>query len=80
MTVAKHRRIYAIYWATDESDPEGLIEGWLDTHCYKAMDSWFGNLRLVVYAVPRAPAQEIEQPTAIILLGDNYRLAGIIRC
>ncbi len=52
--VAQHSRIFAVYWATDESDPEGFIEGYLDSHCFKAMDSWFGDVRLVIYAVPQA--------------------------
>ncbi|MCD6519935.1 MAG: glycosyltransferase family 39 protein [Anaerolineae bacterium] len=73
--VARHPRIYAIFWATRESDPQGFVEGWLDRHCFKAMDSWFGNVRLVVYAVPRAPAQEIAHPLDVVL-GDKIRLRG----
>jgi 4-amino-4-deoxy-L-arabinose transferase-like glycosyltransferase len=50
-------RIFAVFWATDESDPERFIEGWLDSHAYKALDSWYGNVRLAVYAIPeRAPS------------------------
>jgi mannosyltransferase len=45
-------RVYAVLWATDESDPERFVEGWLDAHAYKALDSWAGNVRLVVYAMP----------------------------
>jgi hypothetical protein len=49
-------RIFALLWATDESDPQRFVEGWLDTHTYKALDSWVGNVRLAIYAVPdRAP-------------------------
>ncbi|MBN1400641.1 MAG: hypothetical protein JXA74_07375, partial [Anaerolineae bacterium] len=73
--VARHDRLYAILWATDESDPTGFIEHWLDAHCFKAMDSWFGNLRLVVYSVPRAAAQDVEHPVEAIL-GDQVRLCG----
>jgi mannosyltransferase len=50
-------RVFAVLWATDESDPERFIEGWLDRHAYKALDSWYGNVRLAVYSVPeRMPA------------------------
>jgi mannosyltransferase len=45
-------RVFAVLWATDESDPGRFIEGWLDAHAYKALDSWYGNVRLAVYAVP----------------------------
>jgi hypothetical protein len=49
--------VFAVVWATDESDPDRFIEGWLDTHAYKALDTWYGNVRLVVYAVPeRTPS------------------------
>jgi len=51
--VAGGKNIYAILWATAESDPEGFIEGWLEQHTYKALDMWYGNLRFVVYAVPQ---------------------------
>ncbi|MGQ9595495.1 MAG: glycosyltransferase family 39 protein [Anaerolineae bacterium] len=48
----EHRRIFALFWATDESDPDRLVETWLDQHGYKAMDAWQGNVRFVVYALP----------------------------
>jgi len=61
--VAQHPRIYAVFWATDESDPERLVETWLAQRCFKALDSWFGNVRLVVYAAPQREAMTIAQPT-----------------
>lgn len=73
--VAKHRRIYGIFWATRESDPQGFVEGWLDSHCYKAMDSWFGNIRLLVYAVPQELPHGIQKRTDY-LLGEKVRLRG----
>jgi mannosyltransferase len=55
--LARHQRIYAILWATDESDPKGIVEGYLAAHAYKALDSWHGNVRLAVYSSARqAPA------------------------
>jgi hypothetical protein len=73
--IAQHRRIYGIFWATRESDPQGFVEGWLDRRCYKAMDSWFGNIRLVVYAVPQESAKGIQERTDH-LLGGKVRLRG----
>ena len=73
--IARHPRLYAIFWATAESDPQGVIEGWLDHRCFKALDSWFGNLRLVVYAVPQVAAQEIAHPLSYSL-GQEIRLNG----
>ncbi len=73
-------RVFAVLWATDESDPERFIEGWLDSHAYKALDSWYGNVRLVLYAVPeQAPAApdhlldvRLQNPE----IGDEITLLG----
>jgi len=86
-------RVFALLWATDESDPGRLVEGWLEEHTYKALDSWYGNVRLAAYAVPaavpQAPAQEVnvrlEDPAtgqSVTLLGysqlDSHVAAGDI--
>ena len=66
--------IYAVYWATDESDPQGLIEGWLDHHTFKAGDVWYGNVRLVTYASP-LPVTDVEPTSA--RFGEQIELTGI---
>ena len=74
--VRDRSRIFAVLWATDESDPKRFVEGWLDQHGYKAMDSWYGNVRLVVYALPVvASPGAIEQPLHANL-GNQVRLLG----
>lgn len=73
--LAKQQRIYAILWATDESDPEGVIEGYLDQHAFKTLDSWFGDVRLAVYAVPEAPPTAPQQATEVTF-GESIRLRG----
>jgi mannosyltransferase len=55
-----HDRLFAIFWAEAESDPERLVERWLDAHAYKAADEWWGDVRLVTYAVPAAPPTEMR--------------------
>jgi len=70
-----HPRIYGIFWATDESDPERFIETWLDQHTYKAIDRWFGNLRLVTYAVPSRISAQPQVSTAYTL-GESIVLGG----
>jgi len=72
---ARHERVFAILWATDQSDEERFIEGWLDAHTYKALDEWRGNVRLAVYAVPQEPLTEITHPLDAVL-GDSIRLLG----
>jgi mannosyltransferase len=74
--VQGRKRLFAVLWATDESDPSRFIEGWLDQHTYKALDSWYGNVRLVVYAVPEEAALgRIEHPLRVDL-GGVVRLLG----
>jgi len=70
------KRIFAVLWATDESDPGRFVEGWLDQHTYKAMDSWYGNVRLVVYAVPVELAEEGIAHPLHVNLGNKVRLLG----
>jgi mannosyltransferase len=74
--VARHRRLYALFWGTAESDPGRFIEGWLDQRTFKALDSWFGNVRLAIYAVPQAEISgEIQHPLDLTL-GDDITLLG----
>lgn len=74
--VEGRKRIFAVLWATDESDPARFVEGWLDQHTYKAMDSWYGNVRLAVYAVPAEPPGEGINNPLNANLGDKIRLLG----
>jgi mannosyltransferase len=74
--VSQYRHLYALFWGTAESDPQGFIEGWLDEHTFKAQDSWHGNVRLVIYAVPReGMGAEIQHPLDL-RLGDEIALVG----
>ncbi len=74
--VSQHRHLYALFWGTAESDPQRFIEGWLDEHTFKAQDSWHGNVRLVIYAVPReGMGAEIQHPLDL-RLGDGIALVG----
>jgi mannosyltransferase len=50
--VADHERLFAVFWGDAESDPGRFIESWLETHTYKAGETWYGAVRLAVYAVP----------------------------
>jgi hypothetical protein len=47
--LAEHDVVYGLFWATEESDPQGFIEGWLDQHAHKMTERWFGNVRLALY-------------------------------
>ena len=70
---AGRRNVYALFWATDEADPQRLVETWLDRNGYKALDIWQGNVRLATYAL----AGELQPlPMAPVQLGAAITLAG----
>ncbi len=71
----QHPHLYTLYWATEESDPNQLIESWLDTHAYKAEDLWQGNTRFVIYATQQ-PTDDWPLQTSDALFGDQIRLAS----
>ena len=73
--LAQHDRLFVLYWATDESDPTRLIETWLDAHTYKALDTWYGQVRLAIYAVPRAASAANMRPLDVHL-GQAIALRG----
>ena len=72
---ARGGNVYAVYWATQQADPNGLIEGWLNSHLYKATDQWYGNVRLVSYATPISNSKLAFTPVET-QLGEQIRLTG----
>lgn len=71
----QHPHLYTLYWATEESDPNQLIESWLGAHAYKAEDRWQGNMRFVIYATQRA-TDDWPVQAGDALLGEQIRLAS----
>ncbi|MCW5853846.1 MAG: glycosyltransferase family 39 protein, partial [Anaerolineae bacterium] len=67
----QHDRLFGLFWATNESDPQGIVEDWLGSHGYQAMDSWWGNLRLTLYASPKATG---DWRAVNLVLGEQLRL------
>lgn len=70
---SQHPYLYGLFWATDESDPDRIVEGWLDSHAYEAADAWRGNVRFVMYATQQPTADwPVQASTAV--LGEQIRL------
>lgn len=69
----QHPHLYTLFWATEESDPDGLVESWLGAHAYKAEDRWQGNMRFVIYATQQ-PGDDWPAQTSDALLGEQIRL------
>ncbi len=72
--VARHNRIFAVLWATEQSDPDRLVESLLDRSTYKAVDSWWGNVRLALFATPTHTETALR--TANVDLGGQITLTG----
>lgn len=70
----RSNKIFAVYWAARQADPNGLIENWLNSRLSKALDRWYGNVRLVSYANPRAAEPVVATPVDY-RLGPHIRLA-----
>ncbi len=59
--LGKTQRLFAIYWATDQSDPARIVETRLAERAFKARDEWHGNVRLALYGI--APSsRSVPQP------------------
>jgi hypothetical protein len=70
-----HPRVWLVLWAVRESDPEEVIEGWLNDHAFKSNERWFGSVRLAVYSAPRAAGASPDR-AADFRFGDGIALTG----
>ncbi len=71
--IASHQRIFAVFWAQSERDPNNIVEGALDSDTYEANAEWYGGVRLVRYITPFM----FDSVTpADITFGENIRLLG----
>lgn len=53
---ALHDRLYVLWWGEAQADPARFVEDWLNTHAFKAVDTWYGSVRLSIYAASTATA------------------------
>jgi len=74
---AEHDRLFALYWATDESDPKRIVERWLEEHAFKASDEWYGDVRLVTYALATEAGVAPERRLEDTVLGEQIALRGL---
>ncbi len=61
---ADRRRIFALFWATEQSDQEKIVENWLGRHAFKGWESWQGNVRFATFSMPN--------DLSCLLLDDPY--------
>jgi len=61
--LAKVQRLFAIYYATEQSDPQNIIGTRLAERAFTARDEWRGDIRLAIYGIaptPRGNAQTLD--------------------
>jgi uncharacterized membrane protein len=75
--LGKVQRLFAIYYATEQSDPQGIVEARLAEKAFKARDEWHGNVRFAVYGIaptPRGVPQTVDAKIGGEITLLNYRL------
>ena len=72
----QHDKVYAIYWASAEADPDHLIDNWMNSRGYKTLDQWRGNVRLAVYVMPERRAADETADGLNLTLGSDIILRG----
>jgi hypothetical protein len=72
--IQRHTRLFVLYWGDAQADPDHRVEQWLNTHTFKAGETWYGQVRLATYAAA-APA---PQPTTLsgARFGEHISLTG----
>ncbi|MGE5140591.1 MAG: hypothetical protein ACM3JD_14080, partial [Rudaea sp.] len=71
------REVYAIYWATEQADPDHYVERVLATNRFQASDEWHGSIRLAQYG---AASSEVTTLTdRAVHFGDELVLASVQR-
>jgi hypothetical protein len=71
---ARHPRLFVLYWGDEQADPSHIVETWLNTHTFKAGDTWYGQVRLATYAA----AMPATSPAVTLntQFGDHIHLLG----
>jgi len=73
------RNIYTLFWATDEADPNQIVEKWLDQHAFKGLERWQGNLRFVIYSLSANLHCDRTRLARPLRWGDSITLRALCR-
>ena len=69
-----HRRIFAIFYGSEEQDPERAVESNLNAHSYQASQEWVGDIRFARYIAPDDDSFDDEIHRPDLPFGDDIRL------
>ena len=67
-----HKRVFAIFYGSEEQDPTRAVERSLNIHSYQASQEWVGDLRFSRYVIAEGmdELQQLDMP-----FGDSIRLS-----
>lgn len=69
--INSHDRIYAVFYGTDEQDPNGIVESTLNSNAFEIGEQWIGDMRFAQYV---APATFNDTRTVDLNFGDVITL------
>jgi len=72
--IARHDRLFVLFWGDTESDPERLIEPYLAQRAYKAGDIWISTIRLATYGTGSLP--DVPMTPGAFQMGESIMLTG----
>lgn len=75
--LGKVTRLFAIFYATEQSDPQAIIDNRLAERAFKARDEWHGNVRLAIYGIvpnSRGALQAINAQVGDEIVLQSYQL------
>jgi hypothetical protein len=65
----QHDRLFFVTHGVQPNDPDNTLERWLGSNAFKALDTWYGDYRLLQYATPLRLSGVQERPINQALLG-----------
>jgi hypothetical protein len=76
--VQNHANLFAVFWATEQADPESYVERTLSARRFQAVDEWHGNIRFARYgdSLGLYSAELLKGPARF---GDEIELASVVR-
>jgi len=73
--LARHTRVFALFWGEDERDPRRVVQAALDAGAFPVGSTWYGDVRLAQYAV-LAPPPAAPQTSLRVHFGESMVLTG----
>lgn len=71
----RHGGIFVAFWGEGERDPNDVVRTTLNENAYEVFSRWYGDVRLVQYAV-LAPPPDVAEVETNIAFGEDIRLLG----